>query len=148
MAAHPLESAFPGLLGTAYQVTSPATHDYNCIAWAAADSSRWWEPDPFNQYFWPGSVPRSAELESYLLAFATLGYEPCDSGSLDEPGFERVAIYKGRNGLPSHMTRQLPDGSWTSKLGRDVDIAHVSLDDLRGDVYGSVLCVLRRRVRP
>jgi hypothetical protein len=31
----PLHEVFPGLLGTAYRVTSPPDPDYNCIAWAA-----------------------------------------------------------------------------------------------------------------
>src|SRR5216683_5404285 len=115
-----LESAFPGLVGTQYQVTSPATPDYNCVAWAAAEDSRWWEPDPFQIYFWPDGVQRNAALDSYLAAFASLGYEVCADATL-EPGFEKVAIYLGSTGQPSHMARQLNNGSWTSKLGQNVD---------------------------
>jgi hypothetical protein len=33
-----LEQVIPGLRGRAYQGTSPATEDYNCIAWAASDT--------------------------------------------------------------------------------------------------------------
>ena len=140
-----MESAFPGLTGTAYQETSPATPAYNCVAWAAAENFRWWEPDPFQIYFWPAGVQRNADLNSFLLAFATLGYEVCADATL-EPGFEKVAIYVGSTGQPSHMLRQLNDGSWTSKLGRDVDINHAGPNDLAGSLYGNLSHVLRRPI--
>ena len=41
-----IEAAFPALVGTGYFVTSPATPEYNCIAWAAGETDRWWWPDP------------------------------------------------------------------------------------------------------
>jgi len=142
---HPwLERSFPGLRGTDYDVTSPATPDYNCIAWAAADSQQWWEPDPFHQYFWPANAPRSQRAESYLAAFATLGYEVCASSEV-EAGFEKIALYANRDGIPTHMARQLHDGTWTSKLGPSVDIRHPSLESLEGAQYGRLLTVLRRR---
>jgi len=145
MAPRDLESAFPGLAGTAYEVTSPATPVYNCVAWAAAEDSRWWEPDPFQIYFWPEGIQRNAELDSYLAAFATLGYEVCESAA-PEPGFEKVAIYVGSTGQPTHMARQLDDGCWTSKLGQDVDINHTDPADLAGTLYGNLSHVLRRPV--
>ena len=42
----PIDAIFPGLRNSAYRVTSPAARDYNCIAWAAGDATRWWWPDP------------------------------------------------------------------------------------------------------
>ncbi|MCY7407984.1 MAG: hypothetical protein LH631_11575, partial [Alkalinema sp. CAN_BIN05] len=38
---------------------------------------------------------------------------------------------------PQHVARQLPNGLWTSKLGRLEDIEH-ELDGLSGDLYGTV----------
>lgn len=35
---NPLEAAFPGLAKGNYRITSLANPDYNCIAWAVADS--------------------------------------------------------------------------------------------------------------
>jgi len=82
-------------------------------------------------------------MDAYVQAFASQGYEL--SGSVElEAGFEKVAIYRGRDGFPSHMARQLPDGRWTCKLGGYVDIAHASPNELEGDQYGSLACVLRR----
>jgi len=33
---------FPRLTAARYRVTSPATTDYNCVAWAAGDTEHWW----------------------------------------------------------------------------------------------------------
>ena len=40
-----IEDLFPKLRGKAYQVTSPRNEAYNCIAWAAGDTTDWWWPD-------------------------------------------------------------------------------------------------------
>jgi hypothetical protein len=45
-----LEGAFPNLAADGYTVASPKTQAYNCVAWAAGDVSRWWEPG----IYWPG----------------------------------------------------------------------------------------------
>jgi len=141
---HELEHHFPALAGSQYEVTSPAQVDYNCVAWAAGNDSRWWWPDEFNQYYWPPEVPRRTTLEAFVRAFQVLGFEVCNDGSL-EIGWEKVAIYTRDDGAPTHAARQLPDGTWTSKLGRLEDIKHVSLDHLSGEAYGQPRAFLRRR---
>ena len=73
-----LESLFPRLRGVQYEITSPAQPDYNCIAWAAGDDSRWWEPDAFGLYHWPEDVPRQYTLEAFTQAFRILGFEVCE----------------------------------------------------------------------
>ena len=73
-----LERLFPLLRGVPYEITSPAQLDYNCIAWAAGDSSRWWWPDEFFQYYWPEAAPRHSTLEAFVAAFRTLGFEVCE----------------------------------------------------------------------
>jgi|GEM_PF-3681614 len=60
-------------------------------------------------------------LKLSMQAFATLGYEVCDNVEL-EPGFEKIALYAGADGIPTHAARQLQAGPWTSKLGRMEDI--------------------------
>jgi hypothetical protein len=140
-----IEALFSKLQTSPYRITSPRTRDYNCIAWAAGDTRYWWWPDadPDNDaIFWPAAVAREETVAAFQAAFATLGYQPCPSDSL-EPGFEKVALFVGADGLPSHAARQLPDGRWTSKLGRLEDIEH-TLQDLSGDAYGTVAVVLRR----
>jgi hypothetical protein len=75
-------------------------------------------------------------------AFRTLGYEPCEDDQL-EPGFEKVALY-GDIFFYSHAARQLPDGKWTSKLGKDQDIEHDTPLDVAGGLYGEVVQIMKR----
>jgi hypothetical protein len=76
-------------------------------------------------------------------AFATLGYVVCDDDQL-EAGYEKVALF-ALAGVPKHAARQLPNGCWTSKLGRIEDIEH-ALHDLTGMADGSVVLVMKRPV--
>ena len=141
-----LESLFPRLAGTEYEITSPRTIEYNCVAWAADNCSKWWWPDPFGQYFWPSGVPREISVESFVWAFRREGYEPCGSLEL-EPEYDKVAILVSGSGQPTHMVRQLDNGAWTSKLGRLEDITHSDARDVEGTEYGKIVEVLRRKRR-
>ena len=143
---HPIENYFPRLRVGDYQITSPESEAYNCIAWAAGQSDLWWEPDPFDLYFWPPEAPRNLTLGAYVKAFGVLGYVPSQNSDL-EPGFEKVAIYTDLMGKPTHAARQLPSGNWTSKLGELEDIEHETLDCLSGSSYGSVALLLKRPIQ-
>jgi hypothetical protein len=81
-------------------------------------------------------------MEAFCAALATLGYAVCE-GEEPEPRFEKIALFASAEGRPTHAARQLPDGRWTSKLGRMEDIAH-SLHDLEGTIYGSVVRIVKR----
>ena len=144
MVSQDLERHFPALAHSPYEVTSPAEVDYNCVAWAMGNDSRWWWPDDFNQYFWPAEAPRRATLQAFVQTFTRLGFELCADGSA-EPGWEKIAIYAKDDGTPTHVARQLPNGSWTSKLGQLEDIEHQDLDQLSGTHYGRPVRFLRRR---
>ena len=125
--------------------TSPATPEYNCLAWAAGETDRWWWPDLMGLYAWPEGVPRRENLEAFVQAYGTLGYEPCDSDAL-EPAVEKIAIYVDPSSRPTHAARQLRSGKWTSKLGQGIDVEHDALD---GDypaacAYGQVAMTLAR----
>jgi hypothetical protein len=137
-----LETVFPGLAGTVYQITSPIDRHYNCIAWAAGESHRWWWPVPYGRYYWPPGVLSSETLEAFSEAFRLLGYEDCDLEIL-EAGFEKIALFAYPDGFPTHAARQLPTGRWTSKLGELEDIEH-DLHALAGIQYGNVAKVMKR----
>ncbi len=144
-----LEALFPKLRTTAYRVTSPQARDYNCIAWAARDSARWWWPDddPDNDaVYWPAGVAWEETLPAFVAAFATLGYVSTADETY-EPGFEKIALFTNAAGLPTHAARQLPGGRWTSKLGFLEDIEH-DLQDLAGTEYGEVVQILKRPMSP
>ena len=140
-----IDSWFPHLKDTGYTITSPATEDYNCIAWAAREDDRWWWPDPLGTSYWPENASREVTLNAFLAAFSTLGFESCFDSQL-EPGFEKIAIYINADGEPSHISRQLNNGRWTSKLGKSFDIEH-AFDGLNNSQYGSIAHILRRRIQ-
>lgn len=131
---------FPLLKETGFRVTSSPDRRYNCIAWAADETSKWWWPDDAG--YWPEEVPREATLEAFVAAYATRSYVPCDNDEPEE-GYEKVAIYANQKG-PQHAARQLPNGKWTSKLGALDDIEHNTLDGVNCECYGSVVKFLRR----
>ena len=136
-----LKILFPNLQNEGFEKTSPKTDSYNCIAWAADDDTRWWQPDPYYQYYWPIRV-RNSSLQTYKQAFESLGYIECYDEADIEPGFEKVAFYV--NGFSvSHMARQLPSGMWTSKCGALEDITH-TLNGLAGNEYGKVVLIMKR----
>jgi hypothetical protein len=132
-----LESAFPGLATDGYVLASPKTHVYNCVAWAAGDASRWWEPG----IYWP--APSGEDLAALIGLFAALGYVLCAGADL-EVDYEKVALYADDQGEWTHAARQLLDGWWTSKLGPDEDILHRTPQALVGDLYGQVHAIMKR----
>jgi hypothetical protein len=139
-----IEKTFPQLQTQPYQITSPADRNYNCIAWAADDTKKFWWPDPQYLYYWPPTVIRVESLEAFIKAFQLQGYMPCDDGQI-EPGYEKVAIYADSSGKPKHMARQLSSGEWTSKLGKYKDIEH-SVEGIAGACYGQVIKFLKRPI--
>ena len=139
MMAHP---EFTHLTAKNHRVSSPPSTDYNCIAWSVADTEHWWEPG----VYWPVQVsPMEYGIGILEHAISSLGYEDCDDGTL-EPGFEKVALY-GAFLFYTHAARQLPNGKWTSKLGKAEDIEHDHPDDVAGGVYGEVVQFMKRPVR-
>lgn len=140
-----VETLFPGLAHAPYEVTSPFDPSYNCIAWAAGDNSRWWEPDPMGIYYWPDGVPRTYELSSYQAAFASIGFVSTSSETFSDRAI-RVALFAKGN-TAKHASRQLGPERWTSKLGQDVDISHL-LHSLSGEIYGKVALLMAKPTQP
>lgn len=144
---NPLEEAFPGLTRGGYHVTSPANKGYNCIAYAAGDTEKWWWPLPadVNDAYWPAGIDRAETIPAFRGAFASVGFVECAGDEL-EPGVEKIALFANDQGVPLHAARQQPTGLWTSKLGELEDIDH-ALRDLEGEAYGAVVLVMKRPVR-
>jgi hypothetical protein len=130
---------FPLLDDSNHNVTSPRSVDYNCIAWAAGDPSRFWWP---GEAYWPPGVPTALRLQSFIEAFRSLNYEVCDDAKFED-GFEKIAIYTKATGEPTHAARQISDDFWTSKLGKNVDIEH-TIDALDGPAYGKIAVIMKR----
>lgn len=136
---------FPKMSADNHELTSNPTRMYNCIAWAAGENDRWWEPNlPMDAgYYWPDDVPADFRPESLVAAFSAIGYAVCDDGTLVQ-NIEKIALYRGK-GEWTHAARQLADGRWTSKLGPAHDISHDAPECVNGDEYGSVFCFMQRR---
>lgn len=133
---------FPRLTPTNHRETSPATPAYNCVAWAAEDTGRWWQPGVhWIPVDWPANDFGIGALER---VFQSLGYADCSMDDSQEPGLTKVALY-GSGFLYTHAARQLTNGKWTSKLGKSVDIEHDSPDVVAGGLYGEVVQVMKRR---
>ena len=99
------------------------------------DDSRWWWPDGTGLGYWPEQSPREETLNAFVAAYNVVGYEPCLDGQL-EAGYDKIAIYVNAQGKPTHATRQLPSGKWTSKLGEAEDIEHDVTEGVAGEIYG------------
>ena len=134
-----LSEYLPKLTGNNHNITSPQDVAYNCIAWAAEDTTRWWSHAV--GYYWP--VGRSPKIDSLIKVFESLGYHQGVVGLETEPAVDRVALF-AKNGEWTHAARQLPSGWWTSKCGTFEDLEHESLEVLTGDLYGEVHCVMTR----
>jgi hypothetical protein len=130
-------------LGNQYRKRSCATELYNCIAWAMSECHRPWWPGAEPAAYWPVELSPDVTIENFVFAFMKKGYQPC-VGAHHEWRFEKIAIYADRYGEPAHAARSLLFGGWISKLGRNVDIRHESLEVLEGGLYGSVIQVMRR----
>lgn len=164
-----LEQGFPKLADAGYDKTSDETGEvfaegsYNCIAWAAEDiHHKFWWPDGG---YWP-LCKRELTVGSFVRTFHRLGYVRCKH-SRREFAYNKVVLYaihrsRGPAAIPTtppdfedweptHMARQLPDGTWTSKCGQREDITHFTLDALesygiRIDAYGCPVLFMKRVV--
>lgn len=137
-----LAKHFPNLHNGNHVVMSPETVSYNCIAWAAGDTERWWSPDRFGLYYWPHGVPREETLHAFQEVYHQLGYTDCENANFEE-GFEKIALFANDYGIPTHAALQLANGRWTSKCGELEDIEH-DLMAISSGSYGTPVCYLKR----
>lgn len=142
------QGELPDLNDDNCEITSLPSRQYNCIAWAAGDDGYVWWPDLMGICRWPVQAPRIETMEAFVKAYETLGYKLCYDNSL-EPEVEKVALYGLTNPVnggttPTHASRQLDSGDWTSKLGPFEDVRHRTVDDVNGPVYGRAIYFMSR----
>jgi hypothetical protein len=145
-----ITSWFPSLAqDPGFEVKSRDDPDHNCIALAADITNRWWWPPTPNPPTtvgrdWPDEARDEESLVAFVEAFQTIGYKRCKNGTRRR-GLEKVAIYTDPgSGRPKHAAKQLPDGTWTSKLGPYWDISHTAPAGVEGTSYGKVAVYLSR----
>lgn len=135
---------FPGLENdpTFYQA-SDETPEYNCIAFALGETSRWYWPSDKPEAYWPDEITREVTLDAFVQLFSLHGYSESEHGQ-HSPGVEKLAIYEA-DGLVTHVARQDPfGGHWVSKLGAWFDIVHGSPDSICNRTYGEVVYYMQR----
>jgi hypothetical protein len=144
-----IDGWFPDLALRGYSPKSRHTRRYNCIAWAAGETHRRWEPAP--GYYWPKIAPPDDRIESLVLAFYSIGYRRSDK--VDERAktvqlfVAKVVLYADGFDAWTHAARQLPNGRWTSKLGDFEDIEHDSILGLE-PVYADPRYLMTKLVFP
>jgi hypothetical protein len=130
-------------------VTSPKDHSYNCIAFAAGDTTRKWDPGrlPDPGYHWPAEAlgDDNDSIDALKRAFASIGFDESEDGDLKE-GYLKIALYALRYDDWLHAAVQEPTGQWCSKLGSSYDIRHRTPQCVEGATYGKVVCFMRKRV--
>lgn len=134
--------AFPNINKSQLELTSPATPKYNGIAYAAGDHQRWWWPDRDGICYWPPSAQRAVRLAAFQQAFETLGYRVTANHEV-EAGKQKIAIFC-KDSTPTHASKQLSDGAWSSKLGRLEDISH-DKEGVEGLSYGTIALIMERK---
>jgi len=136
---------FPNSSNEPFTVKSPATYDYNCIAWAVeiTDKSFWPEPAPYSSQVWPKNIPFEETLDAFIKFYESFGFEKCDNADYKEE-YLKIAIYT-KKGVPQHAARQLNETEWTSKLGSSHDVRH-TLESMKDGYYGNVSQFMRKRI--
>lgn len=154
---------FPKLqIDSLFRISSPNNINYNCIAWAGLHSDEFWWPEvfPYNRldgvkYNWPFKLPNDDKLKYFVELFSNLGYiEESDNIDNEHPEFRKIALFITANSNISdrfnsectHAARQLKNGLWASKLGRNHDIEHANPYDLEGQAYGQIAIILKKYV--
>jgi hypothetical protein len=135
-------SALPNSLIEPLQITSLETGQYNCLSWALGitDVPIW--PIEEKPYTWPNNLPLIESMENFIAFFKIHGFEHW-TNEKPKKGYELIAIFE-KDGLPTHISRLLKNGYWTSKIGILEDVQH-SLFAISGGIYGEVSIFMKRR---
>lgn len=130
-----------------YRIELAGSSDlYNCIAWAAGDTQRWWWPS-LCQY-WPNTEDKQGppEVEKFERMFQNdFGYTRCKTGR-HRSGYEKIAIWADYQwDTVTHASRQLRNGKWTSKCGPSFLVMHPCHKGLSTG-YGRIVRFMERRI--
>ena len=91
-----LFNEFPNLYTEGFEIAEEPSGQYNCIAYAAEDTTKWWWPDGIN--YWPPKATLDTRTQSLMEVLAELGYEQCDASD-PEDSYQKVALYEVQGDL-------------------------------------------------
>lgn len=132
--------SFPNSLHEPFEITSPETANYNCLAWAMKDNSKWIECD--EDYFWFDGIPRDNKLSTIISIFEKKGFQQTKNIEYED-NTELVALFTKDNIECSHLARQIGHQLWTSKLGSSFDVNH-SLRSIERGIYGNAVIFVKK----
>lgn len=127
-----LSGLFPRLKADSYCVTGPKTPTYNCIAWSIGSTSKWvWDDVDA-----AGNKNGTVEYSDFDAFYGARGLTPVIGKT---PANPLIALY-GTSSEPKHAALKTGAacGSFESKLGANVRIAHSPVDLEGGSSYGDI----------
>jgi len=135
-----------------FEITSKASNDYNCIAWACKYDDRWIQPSYLGQpnldcvVWWPPEVQEGTDISCLVTVFENQGFAICDTFDYEKE-YTKVALYINEsNNEWTHAAREKKNGFWTSKLGHNVDIQHSTPYTIENIIYGKVFCFMKKKI--
>ncbi len=116
---------FPDLRNDAnFEILSPQTPLYNCIAWAMQFEDRWVSIFDYPNYWWPNGVEKTMSPDALIEAFKAVGFTLCDNRDLEE-SFDKVVLYKNEDKNEwTHAARIISETTEHSKFGQSFDGTH------------------------
>ena len=107
-----------------FEILSPSTSVYNCIAWAMQYDDRWVEPYVGPGCWWPKGVEQEMTSAALVHAFEAEGFVKTENRNPEE-GFDKVVLYKKRDADEwTHAARILSETKEYSKFGQKWDGTH------------------------
>lgn len=135
---------FPGLKDDVnFEILSPQTPVYNCIAWAMRLNDRWVDPYMVPGHWWPDGVVKSMSPDALIQAFEAMGFTITADCSIEED-FDKVVLYKDPTKEQwTHASQLIKDSIEHSKFGEEWDGSH-SFNSITGIIYGVPYCYMKR----
>ena len=130
-----------------HTVTSDPDPVYNCIAFAVGIMDKKYWPGFHPDYYWPKNIPQTESIEAFISLYESFGYLLVTDSSKGGyvSGWEKIAIYVGSSGKPTHAAKQVGPNKWASKLGDWYDIEHTK-DAISGVQYGRPHTFMKRKI--
>lgn len=120
-----LSNVFPDLKNDEnFEILSPQTSKYNCIAWAMQLTDRWVSIYDLPGYWWPDGVEKSMSSTALIQAFEAVGFVKCEDSRI-EKGFDKVVLYRNEHTNQwTHAARVISETTEYSKFGQSWDGTH------------------------
>ena len=136
-------SAFPSLHHDInWKINSPEDGSYNCLAYAAVITDKFFWPGNRPEYTWHKDVPMDTQLPTLILFYEKHEFIECENFDF-ENGYQKIALYIKDDEI-THAARQLSTGLWCSKLGPSHDIIHSNPYTVEGNQYGRAVSAMKR----